>query len=206
METKIWQRTNIQAFWGDVAASEHLVQIYENDRVFIDSLEGFAGTGLLAGNSVILVARSSVLHALDHRLRMHDFNLEKMILAGQYIPVDAHNSLASFMRNGMPDEKKFNRFCNELLSRAKNHSSHIRVFGEMVAILLEEGNFAGTLALENLWNKVCSREVLCLFCAYPQSSLHEHDHSHGTHICNSHTKVIGGWAKPSTEIFYRDSA
>src|SRR5690554_3655923 len=148
MENYTWLRTNIQNFWEDVAADEHLVQIYENERVFLDSLEGFAGTGLLYGRSVILVARDSVLNAIEYRLRIHSFDLDKMIKSGQYIPVNAENALASFMRNGMPDEKKFNRFCNELLSRAKNHSTHVRVFGEMVAILLEQGNHEATIALE----------------------------------------------------------
>jgi hypothetical protein len=199
-----WQKSNIQQFWSDHGSCGHLLQVYENRRVFIDSLEGFAGTGILSGESIVIVARDSTIHELESRLRMHDFDLDHMMKIGQYIPVNAENALASFMRNGMPDEKRFNLFCNEVLSRAKNHSTHIRIFGEMVVILLEQGQTEATMRLENLWNKVCSREKLCLFCAYPESQMHTHKHGCFDHICSSHTKMIGGWSKPSTEIFHCD--
>ena len=202
-ETTTWQKSNIQAFWNDAGSSGHLLQVYENQRVFIDSLEGFAGTGMLAGNSIVIVAKDSTIHQLECRLRMHDFDLDKMTLTGQYIPVNADNALGSFMRNGMPDEKRFNIFCNEVLARAKNHSLHIRIFGEMVVILLEQGNVEATISLERLWNKVCAREKLCLLCAYPQSQMHLHQHGCFDEICSCHTTEIGGWAKPSTEIFFK---
>lgn len=203
MKTNNWQQTNIQAFWGNVATSEHLVQVYENDRVFLDSLEGFAGTGFLSGNSVVIVARSSTLIALETRLQVHGFDLAFMRGSGQYVSLDAEDALASFMRNGWPDEKLFFRFCNDLLAQAKNHSAHIRIFGEMVSILMDKGDKDATLYLEELWNKVCEREILCLFCAYPERNLGSNETA--MHICGAHSKVIGGWAKPSTEIFYRDS-
>lgn len=203
-ETTPWQKENIQNFWSNRNSSGHLVQIYENKRVFIDSLEGFAGTGILAGDSVVIVAKDSTLHELELRLRIHDFDIDKMIEANQYIPIDAEKALASFMRNGMPDLKCFTVFCNQLLSRAKSHSSHIRVFGEMVVILLEQGKKDAMIALEELWNKLCARERFCLFCAYPQSEVLLHSHECFDHICSSHTQMIGGWSRPSTEIYYKD--
>jgi hypothetical protein len=45
--------------------------------------------------------------------------------------------------------------------------------------------------------------VLCLFCAYPENTVDTENGSHEAHICCTHTTEIGGWAKPSTEIFYR---
>jgi hypothetical protein len=35
----------IEAFWGEIAPSEHLVQIYESDSAFTDTLEGFVAGG-----------------------------------------------------------------------------------------------------------------------------------------------------------------
>jgi len=36
-----WQQSTSHVFWGEIAPSDHLVQIYENDDVILDSLQGF---------------------------------------------------------------------------------------------------------------------------------------------------------------------
>src|SRR5687767_14092158 len=45
-------------FWGELAPSEHLIQIYEDDDVFLDALEGFVAEGLGVGESVVVIATS----------------------------------------------------------------------------------------------------------------------------------------------------
>jgi len=42
--------TTSEVFWGEIAPCEHLVQIYDNDGAFLDSLEGFVAGGLRAGD------------------------------------------------------------------------------------------------------------------------------------------------------------
>lgn len=34
LDTKDWEKTNMQVFWGEIAPCDHVVQIYENDEVF----------------------------------------------------------------------------------------------------------------------------------------------------------------------------
>lgn len=41
-----WKNTNIQVFWGEIAPCDHLIQIYENESHFLNTLEGFAGSGI----------------------------------------------------------------------------------------------------------------------------------------------------------------
>lgn len=205
MENTIWKQTNIQAFWQNVSTREHVVQIYENERVILDSLEGFAGTGFLSGNSVVIIASDEHINALDMRLRMHGFDLEQMRRTGEYVTRDVKSSLAAFLRNDLPDERLFMKFANDLLSQAKNHSLHVRAFGEMVSELMKLGNVEATKRLEELWSRVCEKENICLFCAYPEANFANGNHVHVEHICSLHTKRIGGWAKPSTEIFYLET-
>ena len=60
-----WKNSNIQVFWGEIAPCDHVVQIYENDTVFLNTLEGFAGSGLLSGDSVIIIATKEHLSSLN---------------------------------------------------------------------------------------------------------------------------------------------
>ena len=48
MPTNVYGRGS-EVFWGEISPCEHLVQFYEEDGVFLDTLEGFVGGGLRAG-------------------------------------------------------------------------------------------------------------------------------------------------------------
>ena len=69
IEIDEWENSNIQFFWGEIAPCDHLIQIYENEKILLDTLEGFAGAGILAGDSVVIVATASHLQSLNERLR-----------------------------------------------------------------------------------------------------------------------------------------
>jgi hypothetical protein len=69
MNTTIEKRQNgSPIFWGEIAPCEHLVQIYADQGVFLDSLEGFVSGGLLAGEGVIVIGTRAHLIALEQRL------------------------------------------------------------------------------------------------------------------------------------------
>lgn len=45
-----------EVFWGEISPCEHLVQIYQNEGVFLDSLEGYVAGGILADDGVVVIA------------------------------------------------------------------------------------------------------------------------------------------------------
>src|SRR5436190_20778143 len=92
-----WKNSHIQVFWGELAPCHHLVQIYENDKYFLDTLEGFVGTGFLAGESVIIIATNAHLGLLNERLKRQHFDLDKLIGEQQYFPLNADETLDQFM-------------------------------------------------------------------------------------------------------------
>lgn len=124
-----------EIFWAEIAPCDHVLQIYENDGVFLDALTGFVGGGINAGDSCIVIATDSHLKALENRLESYGIYIGALIADNRYIPLDAEDTLSRFMVNGWPDEKLFNQTVSELITRGRNHSSrNIRAFGEMVAI------------------------------------------------------------------------
>ena len=40
---KNWKKIDADVFWGEIAASDHVLQIYENDDSFLNALAGFVG-------------------------------------------------------------------------------------------------------------------------------------------------------------------
>ncbi|MDP8931195.1 MAG: MEDS domain-containing protein [Actinomycetota bacterium] len=50
----------------------------------------------------------------------------------------------------------------------------VRIYGEMVALLWEEGNILAAMALEDLWNQFAGSRAFSLMCAYPMNACHSH--------------------------------
>lgn len=201
-----WKSTHINAFWGEIAPCEHLVQVYESDKIFLDTLEGFACTGLHNGDSVITICTPEHRKAMDVRLRNQRFDLDKLRKTDHYIDLDVDETLNSFMVNGWPDEDKFNEVISALINRAQSYNNaprKVRAFGEMVAVLWNRGMNGATVQLENLWNELHGKSDFSLYCAYPKSGFTQSPNDAIDSICRTHSKVIDGNCRPTTEIYYR---
>jgi hypothetical protein len=200
-----WKCTNFQDFWAEIAPADHVLQIYENERVFMNTLEGFAGSGFLAGDSVVIIATSEHLSILEDRLAEHNFDLQHLRSNGRYFGLNAHDVLNSFMRGGWPDEELFSKVIGGICTNASKNGRRLRAFGEMVALLWAQGNNGATVQLEHLWNKFCSGTSMCLYCAYPKTGFTKTPVESINEICCTHARVISGAEVPSTEIHYKNA-
>lgn len=203
LQIDTWQNSNIQAFWGEIVPGNHLVQIYENDNYFMATLEGFAGCGLIAGDSVIIIATQVHLDELNARLRRQGFNLDLFIANEQYFPLNAEEVLSSFTVDRWPDQHLFNERMSKLLARARQKNRKVRAFGEMVALLLAQNRCDAMIRLEELWHELHEKNPFTLFCAYPKFTVMRNVNEAFENICRAHTIVIDGKTHPSTEIHYR---
>jgi hypothetical protein len=112
-------RGGSEVFWGEIAPCEHLVQIYENEDVFLDTLEGFVSGGLKAGDSVILIATVAHLTALEGRLKASGLDVESARSQDQYIALVAEEVLTKFMVGDWPDDDLFLKVVSDLITRAR---------------------------------------------------------------------------------------
>lgn len=200
-----WQRCETGAFWGDVAALDHVVQIYDNDTMLLNTLADFVSNGFHSGDSVVIIATGKHVTALNTRLKVRGLDLTPLVTADQYIMLDADDVLAGFIINGMPDEGKFVQAMTPVMERARKNGRQVRAFGEMVALLWELGNTEATIALEDLWNKFCARQRFGLFCAYPKKGFGHNGNDSVMRICSCHSKVIAANEKFPAHIHYKES-
>jgi hypothetical protein len=185
-----FQGTSGDVFWGEIAPCDHLVQIYEDNGVFLDTLEGFIGGGLRAGDSAVVIATAAHQKALEERLQATGLDLDTARSQDQYIALDVEETLAKFMVKGWPDDDLFIGAITEILARAKARGRRVRAFGEMVAVLWARGDQAATVRLEHLWHGLCEAEQFSLFCAYPKVGFTGDVTESINEICAVHSKVI----------------
>jgi len=155
-------------FWGEISPCEHAMQVYGDDGVFMEALEGFIGAGLRGDEAAIVIATPEHLEGLEGRLGQHGIDVEAARREQRYLGLPADRILRDFMVDGWPDEERFQEVVSTLLHRMRGDGRRVRAFGEMVAILWAQGHAAATVRLEHLWNKLCEKERFPLFCAYPR--------------------------------------
>lgn len=188
------QNPRTGAFWGQMPETEHAVQVYRDEKTFLDSLESFVASGLRSGESVILIATATHLHEVEKRLRGGWVDLDRARWEDRYIAVLAQETLERFMVDGMPDEALFGKAAHELVHRARGRGRKLRAFGEMVGLLWADGQKDAALRLEHLWTRLQSREKFPLFCAYARDQLKSGSlESDIQSICAAHSRIVPGY-------------
>jgi hypothetical protein len=174
-------------------APVHSVQFYDNHEALIDRLSGVVCSGLLIGNSILIVSTATHRTQLMKALERLEVDVRNYAREGRFAMCDAEEMLAMFMVDGVPDNKLFMASVGKLLMEAKKAASSkeqgLTVFGEMVALLWEEGNKSGALALETLWNDVMNERAFHLHCAYPRWLFGSE--AEFAVICGSHSHILG---------------
>jgi hypothetical protein len=113
----------ITAPWNDrlaePLAKEHLVHLYEDDRVLVEAVAIFAGRGLGKGEAVVLVATEAHLEAIERRLSETGFEVADLKAWGQLTVLDAARLLSRFLVDGQVDAVRFKAILSEVVAGAR---------------------------------------------------------------------------------------
>jgi anti-sigma regulatory factor (Ser/Thr protein kinase) len=172
-----------------VAAGQHVVHFYERDEHLALAVSSFLGAGLVAGESVLVVGTVAHREAFDAVLAAAGIDLSAARATGQYQTLDAGDQLAAFMIDGRPDETRFGATVGRVVRELGATGAPVRIYGEMVALLWDEGNITGALAVEDLWNDLSRRSDFTLFCAYRRQSVAGYSSGRDA-ICEHHSAVV----------------
>jgi hypothetical protein len=149
------------------APRDHLVQLYTSDRALIATVSRFIEHGLAEGEAVVAITTSEHWTNLADQLAAGGVDVAAMQAKRQLIVRDAHDTLMSFMVDGMPDRARMRAAVMGALDPVRSAGyAKVRAFGEMVDILNRRGNLAAAIRLEELWNELLDAERIALLCAY----------------------------------------
>ena len=149
------------------ASHRHLVRLYEADAALLDELQESIPAALLAGDVQVLVATPEHRGAIEQVLIRRGFDLVDLAVCDRYVALDARATLLD-LRIGEPgDEERFDAIIGGLIRRVTRSGRTVHAFGEMVALLLADGDPDGAIRLERLWNGLLEEPTFDLLCAYP---------------------------------------
>src|SRR4051812_16109790 len=171
----------------------HIVQFYDSDSYLVSAVADFLAAGLRVGQPVLVIATPEHREAFTARVRAKGLDVESAIDSGQLLMLDARDTLSRFMDGSVPDAKRFESELGEVIGNLPLGATHTvaRAYGEMVDLLWKDGNIAGAVRLEELWNELANNHDFCLLCAYAMSNFDRESHSAGFDaICNAHAHVV----------------
>jgi len=177
--------------WSEIGDTEHFVQLYEKDDFLVESVSTYVGRAIVAGEGAVIIATPAHRNRIHRKLRRRGFDLSAARQRGQYVALDAAETLSKFMAGDDPDPARFEDSIGAVIHQLTQRWPRVRAFGEMVSLLWSEGKPDAACQLEALWNDLAKRHSFALFCAYPINGFH---HEAGgvslSDVCDCHSRVI----------------
>ena len=183
---------------GREAGHFHAVRFYEDAESLARMVATFVAEGFIASLPAIIIATPDHRDAIIDKLNAMSFDLDHLKRQQDLIVLDARETLASFMVDGMPSADKFEAAMLPVIDTAcrGRQDCVIRAYGEMVDVLWKDAMEAAAVRLEMLWNQLANTRQFSLLCGYSMGSFYK-DAAFDA-ICHQHTHVmsIDGAAAP----------
>ena len=186
------RRTEGSGFWRALGDHVHACRIHDSEESLLETLTGFVGGALWAGEAAIVIANDARLLKLDTRLRQTGLDLLYLRFSERYLPLSIDALLPQLLVDGRPDAARFREAIGEALARARRNGEGVRVFGELGEALWERGDYAGAVRLEQLWNEAIQGGRFQVLCAYPRASFMKGPVEAATEVRAAHSAMLAG--------------
>jgi MEDS: MEthanogen/methylotroph, DcmR Sensory domain len=183
--------------WSDFlfgsAPRSHGVHVYADAGELVGSVCEFLAAGFDEGEPALVVARPEHAGLIEEGLAAQRSRLDGRAGGPILVVADADATLAAVLADGRPSPAAFEEVVGGLLDGLATRSGGrpVRVFGEMVDLLVERGERDVAVELERLWNEMLRRRDFSLLCGY---RLDIFDRAAQTtalpEVCRAHSHVL----------------
>jgi anti-sigma regulatory factor (Ser/Thr protein kinase) len=174
------------------AAHEHAATLYDDESDLIAAVAAhLLNGGHQDGQRILVVATPEHRASLGEALIERGADPAGMRRSGDYLALDTAELLSRFMINGAPDAARFTESIRQALAAVSGDGRPPRVYGELVAVLWDEGNVTAAIEVETLWNELAAHHSFSLLCGYPMAALERHAELEAIRdVCRLHTTLV----------------
>ncbi len=168
------------------------MQFYEDDQHLSEAVAHFLADGLQGTDQALVIATQPHRDAFRRELESKGLDVAGALESKRLTMLDAHETLAKFMRDGQPDARLFEVEMGRVVASQAQllpGSARLRAYGEMVDVLWKDGQHEAALHLEELWNELQRHHTFTLLCAYAMASFYKAP-AGLERICNTHSEVL----------------
>jgi DcmR-like sensory protein len=172
------------------ACSYHAVRFYENEKSLAQIVAEFVNAGLREDMPAIIAAAPSQRGAIIRELVVRGVDVVSLQRSADLVLLDARETLSLFIRDGKLDANAFMEVMSGVIEAACRGRANcaIRIYGQMVDVLWQEGHCDLAISLEMLWNQLANTHAFSLLCGYAMGSFYKDGHF--ADICGQHTHIV----------------
>ncbi len=177
----------------------HVVQFYRHEEELASQVAGYLLSALQGEGVAVVIATAPHRRAFEGRLTRAGVDLAAAARDGRYRALDAADTVGTLMTSdGQLDRGAFDRVIGGLIADAGQGGRPVRAYGEMVALLWDDGLVNAAVQLEEMWVSLGLVHPFSLFCSYPIQSVTGDGHLEAfAEVCRLHGSVVGDWPLPS---------
>jgi two-component system, cell cycle response regulator DivK len=166
------------------ARAEHRVTFYRSAEYVAAHLTAFVESGLLAGETVFVIApperHADLKSRLDQKPRRRPLPLPT-----ELVSLDAHEIIDQIAPGGELDLAA----TNQVRAMILQHAPRVRVYGEVAPLLVRRGYFASALQLASLGHQLAHGMNVPVLCGYDAAHLSRDTHD-ADRIADVHDRAI----------------
>lgn len=153
----------------------HAVQFYEDASSLTRIVAGFLADGFKGNHPALVIATPEHRLLIEGDLRARSVDVDGLKRTGSLVVLDARETLAAFMVDGMPVATRFQHVAGEAIRKAclGRTDCTVRAYGEMVNLLWQDGLAAAAIKLETLWNELANNHDFKLLCGYAMGNFYK---------------------------------
>ena len=183
-----------------MADSQHLVQCFDNPDALIEGVSAFLGRGLLHGDSALVVMELANWNSVAAKLTARGVRLTDAIAGGQLTVLDGRRTLERIMLQGAPSRLLFEDAVGRTVRQICSAGTRLRVYSDVVSVLMTEEKFRGALELEKMWSDLAKEESLTMLWAYSPATLHNPEAAGVTPLWDRHPDIRANRVSPNTSL------
>ena len=169
----------------------HVVQFYGRDEELADRVTDYLLGALDGGGVAVVIATPEHRREFETRLGQAGVDLAGARDDGSYVALDAGQMLSELMVADKLDSAAFDRVTGAVIRRAGAGGRPVRAFGEMVALLWDDGLVSAAVRLEAMWEELGGKHPFSLFCGYRTDAVTRGMDAFAE-VCRLHGEIVVG--------------
>jgi hypothetical protein len=177
-----------QEYLGSGQSDVHSVQFFDDAQSRSATVASFLHDGLDDGATLLIVETKEHWQATARLLALQRVPIEAAAQSGQLTVLDATDAVTLVGGADGLSSERFDRSVGALVRQLASRARSLSVFGEVVDVFAERGEFDAALRLEALWNALIAQVPMALLCGYSAPRYREPGRSgEFQRICSAHS-------------------
>lgn len=171
-------------------AAGHDVLFAESDAELVSVSGARLADSLAAGSTVIVIATAEHRRRFAAAMRDAGLDPDRAVADGSLALLDAAETLDALTPDGSFDPAAFDRVVGARV-RSAAAEGPVDAFGEMVALLWDEGRVEEAIELERAWDELLRETSASLLCAYPIRLVDDLEGAPALRaVCGMHGRIV----------------